>query len=106
MVADLSCFALLTLLSLKMRVSLDSPLITNDNLINTYQVDRLCLKLIYDCLAFLFKQEYFFVSPPFYSFIGCCLCHHVFCFQGIKAHGSASLSSRRPLSECVCSDIT
>lgn len=45
-------------------------------------------------------------SPLFFFFIGCSLCQHVFCFQGIKAHGSATLSSRRQLSECLCSDIT
>lgn len=46
------------------------------------------------------------LSPsPSLFFIGCFLCQHVFCFQGIKAHGSATLSSRRQLSECLCSDI-
>lgn len=43
---------------------------------------------------------------PHSVLIGHSLCQHVFCFQGIKAHGSASLSSRRQLSEWLCSDIT
>lgn len=32
----------------------------------------------------------------------CSFSQRVFCFQGIKAHGSATLSSRRQLSECRC----
>ena len=57
------------------------------------------------------KKSLFFSIPPlffiyFFISIGWSMCHHVFCFQGIKAHGSATLSSRRQLSECLCSDIT
>lgn len=45
------------------------------------------------------------LSPFFFFFFsdGHTLCQPVLCFQGIKAHGSASLSSRRLLSECLCS---
>lgn len=44
------------------------------------------------------------LSPSFlFFFDGHTLCQPVLCFQGIRAHGSASLSSRRLLSECLCS---
>lgn len=47
------------------------------------------------------------LRPLFLNFIiGHSLCQHVFYFQGIKAHGSATLSSRKQLSEWLCSDIT
>lgn len=46
------------------------------------------------------------LSPSFFFlfvFDGQTLCQPVLCFQGIRAHGSASLSSRRLLSECLFS---
>lgn len=52
------------------------------------------------CLTLFF----YFIYLLFFPF-GCSVCHHVFCFQGIKAHGSATLSSRRQLRECLCSAI-
>lgn len=52
----------------------------------------------------LCSNNSFFVSIFFlFLFDGHTLCQPVLCFQGIKAHGSASLSSRRLLSECLCS---
>lgn len=44
-------------------------------------------------------------SPLFFFFL-VVLCHRVFCLQGVKAHGSATLSTRRQLSECLCSALT
>lgn len=62
---------------------------------------RVATKVKY-CFLLCFYNNNPSLSQSSPLFIGCSFSQHVFCFQGIKAHGSATLSSRRQLSECQC----